>query len=160
MEILAEHDGLVTNAEALEHIRERQRQRQREQQEQLQRDAAGEGLQAQPAATLDVGDRDWIEQRVTEFLTNRGDYGSGTPSLATVQRILTELNSDPTFAQLEDAEKLQLANLGRPEEVEVHLVVEECEERLTEEDTGRLVDILRHACDGGEAAPAALEAAT
>ena len=55
------------------------------------------------------------------------------------------IDANPTFARLKDAERLQLLNLRPAHPVEVYLIVEEYEERLTEEDAELLVDlVVRH----------------
>ena len=143
MEIVVEHDGLLTNIEVLDHLRKRQQHRQVHQPT-ASTDGAVDGV-----VPRDSSDRDWIEQKITEYLTvdEEGPAASMTPE--TAQHILAQLETDSAGSQLKDAERLQLLNLRPKQPVEVYLVVEEAEERLTEDDAERLIQLINSAADGG-----------
>ena len=160
MEILAEHDGLVTNAEVLEHIRARQ----------AARAAAVESATAAVAAAAAVGgavdetadgndgkherkkatdrsmiERDWIEKKIVGYI----DSVPCVPKTASA-RLLAALDEDETLKQLEEGERLQMLNLRTKLAVEVHLVVEDCSERLTDDDTDRLLNLVAESCAAEE----------
>ena len=152
MEIVAEHDGLLTNLEVLDHLRKRQQHR-LEHQPAAPKDGAADG-----AVPRDSSDRDWIEEKITQYLTADEDAPAASLTPETAQHILAQLESDSAGSQLKDAERLQLLNLRPKQPVEVYLVVEEAEERLTEDDAERLIRLTlgnggdNGGADGGGAA--------
>ena len=143
MEIVVEHDGLLTNIEVLDHLRKRQQHRQVHQPT-ASTDGAVDGV-----VPRDSSDRDWIEQKITEYLTADEEAPVGSMTPETAQHILTQLETDSAGSQLKDAERLQLLNLRPKQPVEVYLVVEEAEERLTEDDAERLIQLTNGAGGGG-----------
>ena len=143
MEILSEHDGLVTNGEVLAHMQARQQARVGS----TEKDAGGAG--ADDSAGADdkggegggrkkkCGDRDWMEERLGSYLASV----PCVPAESAVQ-LIASIDADETLAQLEEGERLQILNLRIKGAVEVHLVVEDCSERLTDDDADRLLGLV------------------
>ena len=93
MEIVVEHDGLLTNIEVLDHLRKRQQHRQVHQPT-ASTDGAVDGV-----VPRDSSDRDWIEQKVTEYLTADEEAPAGSMTPETAQHILTQLETDSAVAR-------------------------------------------------------------
>jgi hypothetical protein len=137
MEILSEHDGLVTNGEVLAHIQARQEARVGS----TEKDAGGAGVDDKSGEVggrkKKCGDRDWMEERLGSFLASV----PCVPAESAAQ-LIASIDADETLAQLEEGERLQILNLRIKGAVEVHLVVEDCSERLTDDDTDRLLGLV------------------
>ena len=80
------------------------------------------------------------------YETNK--YLSETPCKMQSRRIIEDFLMALGPFKLTRAEKLQLLNLRPTTAVEVHLIVEECEERLTEEQVDDLIKVVAEKLPG------------
>ena len=95
-----------------------------------------------------LGPSVWLQEQVLGYL---GRYPPATQSRPVVSACLFSLHAllDRQRVQLTNAELLQLINLRPLTLVEVHRIVEECEERMGEQDILTLLDTIRAALPEG-----------
>jgi hypothetical protein len=123
MEIISANAGLVTNFEALKLLQERREQREK-----------NEGPEKKKKKKkLVSGDpyhhRNWLQDKTLGYLVS-------TPAnyltQASIEKFVSELKANKKI-ELTQAEVLQIINLRPSTAVEVHAIIDECAERLTDE---------------------------
>jgi len=121
MEIVSRNDGLLTNVEVLALLEERRKRRDKHR-------MLGPELQQ----------RESIELSSIKYL--RASAIKETPSEAVIKCLsaIKRLNHDLT-----EAEMIQIANHAPTLEVEVHMLIEECHERLNEEQIAALIECVQ-----------------
>lgn len=82
----------------------------------------------------------WVRRQVLEYLS---DTPAGLQETVHLQKFLTKLPSVLGTAALSKSEVRQLLNLRPNTTVEIHRVVEECEDRLNEEQIQGLLDLVQ-----------------
>ena len=96
-----------------------------------------------------LGPAVWLHHNVASFLSR---YPPATQSAARIRSTLSSLQSlqrRQQVAQLTNSELLQLINLRPLTLVEVHRIVEECEERMGEQEVLALLDCIREGLPDG-----------
>ncbi|KAM3574232.1 hypothetical protein VYU27_003797 [Nannochloropsis oceanica] len=172
MEILSTNDGLLTDLDAYQLIKERMSKRAAEKKEKGKKAEKGAGGRSQKALTKN---RDWIEKEiirqlselpaggeteegVKSFLTALQEFTvscppsipppSSVPPFTSIPTTITTTTSPSPIFTL--AETLQLINLRPVAPVEVHLIIEECVERLSDEEVERLCELVAIHLGGGQ----------
>jgi hypothetical protein len=124
MEVVSANGGLLTNCEVKELLAHR---RQRRQHDEPQQQAAPE-----------LQNRERVEIQVLKYIDESVPSVTNTPEL--VRECLSALKKmDLGFTE---GELVQVANHVPMRQVELHLVVEECAERMTEEQSGEVIHVV------------------
>eukprot|EP01031_Cornospumella_fuschlensis_P039627 gene39627-48243_t len=131
MEVKTSNDGLLTNLEVVELIKERRRLR--------IHNSAEKSLQ------IDAQHREFVEQQLIKFVDSNK---AGHVSLAFMHRILAKIKK--LGCGLTESEMVQIANLLPESDVELYLIVENIEERLSSEQQEGLKQLIREALDSVE----------
>mmetsp|Transcript_7716 Transcript_7716/g.7810 ORF Transcript_7716/g.7810 Transcript_7716/m.7810 type:complete len:130 (-) Transcript_7716:142-531(-) len=122
MEIISSNDGLLTNIEVADLIELRRKQRK----------SVG-----QSPIVAELQDRERIETRVAKYVVQSAP-GNTSELVSRCLSALKELQLDLTEAEL-----IQVANHIPLFPVEIHLIVEECAERLSEELLTSVLEVMQ-----------------
>eukprot|EP01041_Mallomonas_annulata_P003087 gene3087-6057_t len=124
MEIVSHNDGLLTNVEVLDHLQNTK------------------NAQKSHVFHADLHNREIIEAQVVKYSrqTSRRNTTTSAQQLCFAKE-LKKLNIDLT-----EAEILQVLNECPQHAVEIHLIIEECEDRFTEEQVESMLAVAQK-CD-------------
>lgn len=144
----------MSNAQGLQIIRDRvrarnsacadngQNDRRRKRPRQQQDLEADDAILERSSNDIDerLGERDLVERKMDEYLCPLvGDLPAHVAGAHEFRRKLAE---NPKFSDFLPAEVLQLVNHRPAHAVEVNLMIEECSQRITDEDTEGLLEIV------------------
>lgn len=131
MEIISSNDGLLTNAEVLEVIKDNR----------TKRDAiisSPGSLVTSTADKIALQNRELIETKTIQYI--KGCKASKL-SLEALGRCITRIKA--LQLDLTEGEIIQIANLSPDNDVEYYLIIEECAERLGDEKINIIREIMR-----------------
>lgn len=124
MEVVSANGGLLTNCEVKELLRHRRHRRQHDDQQQ----------QAAP----ELQNRERVEIQVLKYIDDSLASVTNSPEL--IRECLSALKK--MELGLTEGELVQVANHVPTRQVELHLVIEECAERMSEEQSGEVIDLV------------------
>jgi DNA-directed RNA polymerase subunit F len=129
MEVKSANDGLLTNAEVLALLKEHKSDR-----------ATRRAQDSDSSERHQLSKRDVVEAKAMEYIT---ESDCGQCELSAIQQCLRAVKS--AGYDMTEGELLQLANHLPNTSVAVHLIVEDCYERLDEEKIDQLLEIMKEA---------------
>jgi hypothetical protein len=137
MEVVSKNAGFLTNMEVSRLLHDRQRERS------LAREAAKASAETKPDGRARyvqailrkkrLRTLRWMEDEVKGYLSRTAASTQEGPGVAAFCRALAEKEEENPSLALTKAERMQIINLRTTQPVELHLVLEECAERFTDE---------------------------
>ena len=132
MKVLTARDGVITNSEVLDLLKEQHAKRLQEEQA-MPLPGARRGAPAASAWQLRQN-AVLISEQVIKYLSDSDAVLQSRESIASFMTAMERF-------QLTRAELLSIVNTLPRSNVEVHMLVEECEERLSEQDINTILDL-------------------
>lgn len=145
MDVINKNAGFVTNIEALEVIRNRQQKRSAQMQQALvqQKNSVDSVEKVEPKDFLKVDairvrekqlrTLKWMEDEVQAYIKNTAASVQTISSVSLFLAKLVQLQEEDPSYSLTQAERMQLINVRATQQIEAHLILEECSERFTDE---------------------------
>ena len=122
MELISVNDGLLTNAEVYELIKQHQSNRQAQQ---------PKPLNNREKTHIDLQNREAIERNALQYLESLSHGSNRNLDTGAIRNCLVKLKA--LGYQFTEAEMMQLSNTIPKHEVDIHLIIEDCFNRFTEE---------------------------
>lgn len=122
MEIISQNDGILCDYEVLSVVSDRKSK-----------------SPPEPRNDLELQDRETMERKILKYMAARGTCDIPMDSVASFMASIASHN-----ISLTKAEVMVVLNMMPSTVVEIHLIVEECVERLTEEDIQHLLECVKN----------------